>query len=802
MAKRKIDPVLEKVANAMYLRWAYVDENSHFSYASQPYCEWHGLSAEEIIGKPIKEILGEKASNSLNAYWKEALSGEQVTFSGSVDFEYTHKKSFISATYIPDRKGEKVQGFFVFFQDKTEENKTIATLRNLHEITANNEMSFDEKVQRILVLGKATFDLPMALVSNILDERYIVKYADVPEDAVKPGDEFDLGITYCYHTLKADRPKAFHHAGESEICKHPCYENFGLESYIGVPLIVSKKRYGTLNFSGPEVHDKPFNEHDAELIRLFAQWIGNELTNKENQEDLERQSNLLESMSQQARIGAWEVDMLKQKVYWSPMTKLIHDVPMDYEPDLETGINFYKEGYSRNRITELVGRGIEKGEPWKEELQLVTAKGREIWVEALGSAEFENGQCVRLYGSFQDVDERVINNLELVKAKEAAEQAAKAKSEFLANMSHEIRTPMNGVIGMLNALQRATLEEHQYKQVNIAKSSADSLLNLINDILDFSKVDAGKLDLELLDFDIKNLIESTVEIFKRQSEENGLSFKLDVTGIDQTWINSDPNRIRQILNNLLANAVKFTKKGGIAVSAKLIHRENSRFLQCCINDTGIGIDSFKQDALFDAFTQADASTTRRFGGTGLGLAIVKHLCLLMGGDVWVHSVLGEGSKFTFEIEIKSTQREKETDFGMPVSDKKLFSMGNRILLVEDNLINQEVARDLLSELGLEIDVCENGLEALKTLSETESGTYDLVLMDCQMPEMDGYEASTEIRNGRCGNQYLDTPIVALTANAMKGDREKCLAHGMTDYLSKPIDMKELILVLSKYLKEG
>lgn len=815
----KIDSVLYKVCNAMRLMWAYVDKDLVYRDVSPEYCRWRGIEPSDAIGKNAKDFVGTDAAKLLMPLWQRVLSGESVTSNEKIKFPHLDNLMFVRASFIPDKINGEVAGFFIFFQDQTEDNHTITTLRRLHEVTSNQTIDLTTKVNQILKLGCETFQLPMALISHIVDEQYIVEYANTPEDAVAPGTEFELGSTYCVHTLKANQPTAFHHAGESEISSHPCYQAFGLESYIGVPLIVNEERFGTLNFSSPDIHLQPFNNNDFELIRLFAQWIGNELTRKETTKNLARQRALLESMSNQAKIGAWEVDLVKGSIYWSDMTRKIHEVDDKFEPQLETAINFYKEGYSRDRISEVVEQGIASGEPWNEELQLVTAKGNDLWVAALGQAEYVDGNPVRLFGSFQDIDERVKSQIELQKAKEEAEAAAKSKSEFLANMSHEIRTPMNGVLGMINTLLPKETNKQKVHQLVLAQSSAESLLHLINDILDFSKVDAGKLDLEEIEFNVLQEFKKYFSSILPQIKEKGLELELDFSEVEMYLVKGDPNRLRQVLSNLVGNAIKFTNEGKIKIKAVIKTENGKAKLHCDVTDTGIGIPSGEVSHLFDAFTQADTSTTREYGGTGLGLAIVQKLCELMGGMLGVISEYGRGSTFSFDLYMGTVSKSIDGDTLQqqitaaqelhlltrsgsttePISEPS--ASGNQksvnILLVEDNEINQVVAQEILKQCGLEAHVAGNGHEALAVLKTTSQ--YDLILMDCQMPQMDGYDATQRIRAGEVGEYYRTIPIVALTAHAMKGDKEKCLNAGMNEYVSKPIDSALLSKVLSNYL---
>jgi PAS domain S-box-containing protein len=385
-------------------------------------------------------------------------------------------------------------------------------------------------------------------------------------------------------------------------------------------------------------------------------------------------------------------------------------------------------------------------------------------------------------------------NAELVAERDKAQAAARAKTAFLANMSHEIRTPMNAIIGLTHLMQRDTRDAVGQERLGKIADAAHHLMGIINDVLDLSKIDAGKLELEALDFDLEEMLARSCSMVAGPAHAKGLALQVDAQDLP-LQVRGDPTRLSQVLVNLLGNAVKFTERGAVTLRGTLLERDaKSLRLRFEVRDTGIGIEPERVGRLFDAFEQSDSSTTRRFGGTGLGLAVTRQLVELMGGTVGVESTPGVGSLFWVTVRVQPaatpTARSHADDPPQPAPHPRL---GARVLLAEDNAVNQEVARELLRAAGCEVDVADNGQRAVEM---ARAGGYDLILMDVQMPELDGIEASRQIRS-MSGMSRI--PIIAMTANAFAEDRAACLAAGMNDHVAKPVQAATLYDTLARWL---
>ena len=456
-----------------------------------------------------------------------------------------------------------------------------------------------------------------------------------------------------------------------------------------------------------------------------------------------------------------------------PLTSLLHSEFMSAQEINQT-------------LENLVGGDFVSGE-----FRFRDVNGEQRWISGSFNPIFSTSGAITkivLYGD--DASERKRIAQELIEARFKAEASTKAKSDFLAVMSHEIRTPMNGVLGTLGLLKKGELNQQQAHYADLAHSSAESLLLILNDILDFSKIEAGKLELEMLPTRLKSFLNICTEPFSLVAEGKGISLELDIDELADCHLTTDASRLGQVIKNLVGNAIKFTEQGSVKVKAAMVG-DNER-LQISIEDSGIGIPKEKLPLLFETFTQVDSSMSRRFGGTGLGLAISQELVFLLGGEkIQVASELGAGSQFTFYIPVVDFELVDEADSDLSgVSSRNKNTRSLHVLLVEDNYVNQEIVMNLLEDLGHTAEIANQGAEAIEKIKLSQD-TFDVVLMDCQMPVMDGFTATRAIRAGLAGSGNANIPIVAVTANAMKGDQERCRAAGMNDYLSKPVDFDEL-----------
>jgi len=532
-----------------------------------------------------------------------------------------------------------------------------------------------------------------------------------------------------------------------------------------------------------------YDESRSRVIATIAQ--GQDITErKEAEERVAFQASLLD----QVRNAVIATDLDGRIVYWNRFAESLYQWKAEEvlgQKIKDTIIPLDNRSAQEDLVEEILAQG------YREYECLARRKNGSLFPSshAFSTICDNRGRRIGIVSVSNDLTERKRVEQDLREAKERAESATKAKSEFLANMSHEIRTPMNAVIGFTGLLLNTNIDPVQRDYIETIRSSGDSLLKVISDILDFSKIEGGMMELENECFDLIECLEGSINMVAEAAARKGLTLSYEVKPTVPRYLLGDLTRLGQVLVNLLGNAVKFTEKGFVRVDVSALPVEDGYEIQFQVKDSGIGISQDRMSRLFQSFSQVDASTTRKYGGTGLGLAICKHLSELMGGGIWAESTPGEGSSFCFTIRAEASDqphpkpKKKLPEISLDLSERHI-AKSLRILLAEDNVINQKVAVRMLERLGYRADVAADGREVLAALKRRP---YDVVLMDVQMPKMDGLEATRSIRRTPCQQPY----IIAMTAHAMKGDREVCLNAGMDDYVSKPVRIEELKAALEQ-----
>lgn len=586
-----------------------------------------------------------------------------------------------------------------------------------------------------------------------------------------------------------------------------------LNAFMGLPIFSGEELIGMIGVANrPEGYDEQVIENLGLLLSTCSTLINAfraERSRQQTKEELTRSEETLQTLVDSAVDGIFQIDSAGFLERINPAMEAMFGAGKKNLVGTKFDELFFSE--NRNEIRDMLESAVQHGSASKViRTELCAASGeRTLAPIDMSISVMTHGNDIRFVGIVRDVSpwEKIL--AELTKAKMQAEDANKSKGEFLANMSHEVRTPINGVIGMTELALQTELDSEQREYLETVQESAQSLLRVINDILDFSKIDAGHLSLEKLPFDLRKTLSLVLKELAQSAQRNGIDFRYEIDSHIPQCLAGDALRLRQVLVNLISNAIKFTDHGWVAVRINLLHSSSGHIrIGFAVEDSGIGISPEQQKSIFNAFSQGDSSITRRYGGTGLGLVISSNIVKLMGGKIELVSASGKGSRFSFELEFEQCSDQNGVDaIASPeprTSERVLPSAAKagqtslRILLAEDNPVNQKLAVKTLTKAGHHVTSVTNGLEAVNSF-RTEK--FDLVLMDVQMPVVDGIQATREIRTIEINNQSTRIPIIALTAHAMKGDEQKCVDAGMDGYISKPVSPVKMLEVINSFTKQ-
>ncbi|MFA7241345.1 MAG: response regulator [Sulfuricellaceae bacterium] len=776
-SEARLKMILDSTEEGMY----HIDSDGNCLLINRAACRMLGCAEEELLGKKLHGIIHHSRTDGAPYRWEDCpihKVAHGASARAHMDNELFQRADGVAVPVeywaYPALQNGRIVGAVVAFVDisarlQMEEGRQMVEerFRNLIETSSDCIWEIDAagsyryispQVETMLgyaqleMIGKTPFDFMP------------------PEEALRTGERF-RGLAAAKQPILMQENISRHKNGELVI----------LETN-GVPVL------------------------DAQGNLLGYRGVSRDITKRiQLNEELQLSRERLEFALDASNTGAWDSNLVtKETIFNDQWYRQLGFDPGELPAAMETFLDLVHED-DLVAVSEAFQAHL-RGETdiYRVEARLRTKAAGWKWILVVGRVTGRDSQDnpTRISGIHLNIEQQKALQEKLAAAKEAAEAMSRTKSDFLANMSHEIRTPMNAIIGMSYLCLKLELGAKQRDYVQKVNIAANSLLGIINDLLDFSKIEANRLELESIRFNLDETFKNVATLISQRAQEKGLNILFHIDPAIPLGLIGDPLRLSQVLVNLAGNAVKFTQQGEVATSCQLMsHNDSEIVLRFSVRDTGIGLTPQQLAQLFQPFSQADSSTTRRFGGTGLGLAICKQLVEKMGGEIEVESMPGRGSTFHFTARFSTFVRAAPSP--LPVADASsraaeaqhaLKSLcGARVLLVEDNEFNQQVALGLLEQAGILADVANNGIEALRRVGEQ---TYDAVLMDLQMPLMDGYEATRSIR---MEPRFRELPIIAMTASVMSGDRELCLAAGMNDHVAKPIDPDELLRALLQAL---
>jgi PAS domain S-box-containing protein len=785
------DITASKLASSELARFKYVLDNTldmifmfnaddlQFVYLNRGAIESMGYTREELLQMAPYDIKPMFTEGEFRQMLGPLLNGEKDV----LHFETLHRHKngidFPVEIFLQIvRESQGVGRFIAIVRDITERNlaeqqakRYALALEQLHNITSQPERDFSERIHALLELGCRFFNLPLAILSRIDGRRYIVEYVVGPQEAPVPGTEFALAETYCFETCKAFRPVGYHHVGASEISAHPCYQKFALEAYIGTPLLIRGKLYGTMSFSGPDAREYPFNDGDYSLIRIFAQWVSNEITRNQIEDDLQDNATRLASI----------LDTVVDAIITFNESGIIESLNsagaelFGYTPDELCGQSFmelltvrearqykqYLEKYISTGEATVLGKRVEASGLRKD--------GTLVPIEFAANEMIIGGK--RYFTAVvRDISER--------------KKVDRMKSEFVSTVSHELRTPLTSIRGALSLVLGKAADELPPRvrhMLDMANRNSERLTYLVNDILDLEKIDAGHLELDLQSTDLAGLINKAIEENESFAHSHNIALSFPGTLADKALVYVDENRMLQVLANLISNAIKYANENSTVVIT--LQKTAGRF-RVSVQDRGAGIPEKFRSRIFTRFAQADSSDTRDKGGTGLGLAIARAIVERHGGHIDYTSKVGVGTDFFFDIpEWKGVRVSPAADMDKPT-----------VLICEDNADVAEILGNLLAEDGFACDVAATIRHARELLV---SHTYRLLMLDLILPDGDGLELLEEIRNDGMSAQL---PVIVVSASAVEGRREfRGDAITIVDWIQKPVDRKRFSQALQQAL---